>query len=125
MPALYDPQVEVNDTVVEIIPNSFKYKRGAGERKTRTASGGGGRLSTYNTEDITTKQGEISFMLIMTDENKELVENWQDRFDANTVRFTEAGVGGTMNNAIIQNEPQFTVGLEGEVEVIFTGDPLI
>lgn len=123
--ALYVPQVEVNNITIFIKANSLNWKRGAGERKTRTASGGAGRLETYNTEDIETKQSEVKFTLITTNENVELIEEWQDNFDTNVVRFTEKGISRTQNRAIIQNDPENMAGVEGEVEIIFSGEPLV
>lgn len=123
--ALYVPQVSVNDIPIEIIPNSLKWKNGKGERKTRVASGGAGRVTTYNTEDIETQIGEITFRMILTNEAVEQIEEWQDNFDSNTVTFQEKGIERTMNRSIIMNDPENAAGVEGEVEITFSGSPLV
>ena len=123
--ALSVPQVSVNGNAIEIKPNSLSYISGKGEAKTRVASGGGARVSIYSTQDVTTMFSTIKFIMFTTDENIDLVETWKDRFDSNTVSFTEKGVNKTQNNALIMNDPDFAIGVEGEVEVTFTGRPLI
>lgn len=124
-PALYVPQVVVNDIPVYIKPNSLKWKAGYGERKTRVGSAGAGRREVYNTEDIETQFGYISFVLYTTTGNVQLIEEWQENFDTNTVSFQEKGIERTMNRAIIQNDPENAAGVDGEVEIMFQGAPLV
>jgi len=123
--ALSVPQIQVNDTTIEIKPNSYSYISGKGEYKTRVASGGGARVSIYNTKDVETQFATMKFVMYTTDENVELIEGWKDNFDSNTVSFSEKGLSRTINKAIIQNDPEFSLGVEGEVEVTFTGNPAI
>jgi len=122
---LYQPQIAVNGVVAWIKPNSVSYKGGAGDRKSRVASGGAGKKESINTEDIETQRGYIKFVMHTTTETVELVEKWQRNFDANTVAFQESGITRTMTSAIMLNDPEIAIGVEGEAEIVFEGEAFV
>lgn len=123
--ALATPQAAVNGVAIWIVPNSASMVLGKGESKTRVASGGGNRVETYNTKDVTTFIGRVKFKMVTTNESVNQVEEWKDRFDTNEVTIVEKGVTKTLKKAIIQNDPEIMIGVEGEVEIEFSGKPVI
>ena len=121
MTTLFAPTVLVNNVSVAIKPNSFSYKEGFGERKVRIASGGGATLAQIVSEDIETQLSTCKFMLYTTAENVKLVRDWQSKGDANAVEVSDkGGFTRTFGNAIITNDPDIALGVDGEVEVEFT-----
>ena len=121
MATLFAPTVMVNNVSVAIKPNSFSYKEGFGERKVRIASGGGGTLTQVVSEDIETQLSTCKFMLYSTSDNVTLVRTWQTNSDANAVEVTDKdNFSRTFANAIITNDPDVSLGVDGEVEVEFT-----
>ena len=59
--ALSVPGITVNNVPIAIVPNSFKYRKGAGETKVRAASTGGGGVNSIHTEDAETKVSYMTF----------------------------------------------------------------
>lgn len=121
MATLFAPTVMVNGVSVAIKPNSFSYKEGFGERKVRIASGGGGTLTQVVSEDIETQLSTCKFMLYSTSDNVSLVRTWQKDGDANAVEVTDKdNFSRVFTNAIITNDPDVALGVDGELEVEFT-----
>lgn len=121
---LATPSVIVNNVPVDIKPNSIKYKDGFGEYKQRIASGGGGRTSTVFTKDVETAKGYIAFMLYTTKDNAELIRSWKANEDANVVQLVDGTFNRTLEEATIVNEYEVNIGVDGEVELTFEGQPL-
>lgn len=122
MAALFAPTILVNSVSVAIKPNSFSYTEGFGERKVRVASGGGATLAQVISEDVETQLSTCKFMLYTTSENVKLIREWQANNEANVVQAsdTKTNFNRTFSNAIITNDPDIALGVDGEVEVEFT-----
>ena len=125
MKGLFAPAVVVNNVAVAIKPNSFKYTRGVGTRNVRVTSTGGGGTKNVVTEDIESKKGMCSFVLVTTGKSKELVDQWQDNFDANTIEAVEGDVSLTFLEAVIVDDPERATGTDGEIAVSFTSRPVV
>ena len=82
---LATPSITVNNNTVAIVPSSFKYKAGAGERTVSTQSSGGSNVDIVVTEDVTTKKSYCSFDLRTTVENIKLFELMQSGVGTNSV----------------------------------------
>ena len=121
MATLFAPTVCVNGTVVAVKPNSFSYTEGFGERKVRVASAGGGSLTQITSEDLETRLSMCKFMLYATSDNEKLIRGWQKNREVNTVEVTDkGGFKRNFKQAIITNDPDVALGVDGEIEVEFS-----
>lgn len=121
MATLFAPTVIINNVTIAIKPNSFSYTEGFGERKVRVASAGGGSISQITSEDIETQLSMCKFMLYSTSDNVKLIRKWQTLSDGNCVEVTDKdGFKRVFGGAIITNDPDVGLGVDGEVEVEFT-----
>ncbi len=126
--SLSNPSVEVDDTVISIKPNSLKYKRGWGNITQRSQSAGGNSIELIGSEDAETKKGMVSFTLLSTKENAELLDGWlENSRNANgvTVRFTDGDFTISYRGMKILEEPEVSVGADGEFEVMLEGQPAL
>lgn len=116
---IFAPAVVVNNLPVGIKPNSFTYKEGGGERKVRTASAGGESTTQIITEDVETKKGYCKFTLYSTSDNVSLFRQWQSNGSANTIEAVDnnTGFSRTFQSAIVMNDPDINLGVDGEFEV--------
>lgn len=121
--ALSIVSVIVNNEVVSIKPNSFSFTEGFGERKVRAQSAGPGSTSNVTSEDIETQFSMCKFMLYTTAAHVNLVRRWQANFDQNKVTASDEGITRSFENAIIINNPEVNIGVDGEIEVEFQSDP--
>ncbi len=120
MGALTNPAVVVNGQPVAIKPNSFSYKDGFGEYKTRVQTAGPGSVENVTTEDVETQFGMVKFTLITTTENIDLVRQWKVNFDQNAITATSADFSRSFGNAILMTDVEIAAGQDGEFEVEFT-----
>jgi len=121
MATLFAPTVVVNNVSVAIKPNSFTYTEGFGERKVRIASSGGGATSQIVSEDIESQLSTCKFMVYSTSDNVDLVRQWQTNGNTNAIEVTDkGGFTRTFAGAIITNDPEVSLGVDGELEVEFT-----
>jgi len=124
MATLFAPTVQVNGDTIAIKPNSFSYTEGFGERKVRVASSGGGATTQITSEDIETRISTCRFMLYSTEDSVALIRDWQDRRSANAIEVSDKDVfKRNFQKAIITNDPNVALGVDGEIEVEFTSNP--
>ena len=121
--ALSAPQIEINNIPIPIVPGSCTYNDGFGERKNRPAQSGQ-NITVYYTEDLSTKFGMVKFRLITEKGNAELVRNWLSNGNQNSIVISEADFNRSMSYAAVINNPEPTIGVDGEIEVEFQGTPL-
>lgn len=126
MPGLFAPTIVVNNATVAIKPNSFSYKEGFGERNVRVASTGGGGRSIVTTENVETQMGSCKFTLYTTADNIAAVRSWLANGSANMVEASDrSGWSRTFQQAIITNDPDLNLGVDGEIEVEFMSNPAV
>jgi len=125
MGALFAPTVVINNVSVGIKPNSFSYKEGFGERNVRVSSAGGGQTSQIISENIETQIGSCKFTLFSTVENVNLIRKWLANRDANAIEVVEGDFTRTFQKAIITNDPDTSLGVDGEVEIEFMSRPAV
>lgn len=119
--------VQVNDQTIGILANSLTFKNGYGDRKVRTQTAGGGSAVRIRTRDVETLKSEVTFKLAATTANLDLYTQWQEISDAengNIIRLSGEGFTGTFQRMIIEEESEINIGVEGEFEVTFCGDPM-
>ena len=121
---LSNPTVEVNNQVIGIVPNSVKYKNGKGDKNLRPQSAGGNSIEMIATENAETKKGMVSFELYNTQTNDDLVASWQDAVDGVAIRLSDGSFVKPFRRMHVINDPEFALGADGMVPVLFEGDPV-
>ena len=125
--ALYSPAIVVNNVTVAIKPNSFAYTEGNGERKIRVASSGGSATQNCMSEDFETAFSMCKFTVYATLDNVALVKTWLTNKDANVVQASDelTGFTRTFQEALIINNPEVALGVDGEIEVEWNTRPAV
>ena len=121
--AISTPAIQVNNETISIIPNSFKYKGGLGERSVRTQSAGGSAVDVVATENVETKKSMVTFEMINTAENISLSEDWHGLFNANAITASDNNQNFTkaFGNMTMINDPEVTLSQDGNLTVEFEG----
>lgn len=119
---LSNPAVEVNDDLIAIIPNSLKFKFGKGNKTVQTQSSGGDGIEVVISEDAETKKSSVSFKLRNTAKNLQLTKDWLSLF-SNTIALSATGFSESFRDMVVTEEPDFEVGADGSVEVMWEGAP--
>jgi len=121
--ALVNPNVTINNAAVLYEPNSISYTEGKGERTVRTHTTGGGQRETVVSEDISTQRSKVKFSILSTVENIKALKGWQELKDSNGITLSSKGFTRTSPRAIIVNDPDVNISVDGMVEVEFESDP--
>lgn len=128
--ALSVPTIKINNDVIGIVPNSFKYTSGAGEVKVRAASSGGGNTITVHTQDAETMCSKMSFDIYPTIDNVALIRDWQAAVADNTLQAMQAGSGNQKDFLVafkgvsVTNDPDIEAGADTKITVEMAGDRL-
>ena len=125
--AISTPTIQVSNETISIIPNSFKYKGGLGERNVRTQSAGGSSVDVVMTENAETKKSMVSFELINTAGNISLMEDWHAALNANSITASDNNQNFTKSfaNMTMINDPEVTLSQDGNLTVEFEGSPAV
>lgn len=121
--AIATPTIQVNNETIAIVPNSFKYKGGRGDRAVRTQSSGGSAVDVVMTEDAETKKSMVTFEMINTETNIGLVEDWQDALNANAITASDNNQNFTkaFSNMTVITDPEISLSQDGSFTVEFEG----
>lgn len=131
--ALANPQVTVNNDVVEVVPNSVSYDEGLGEQIMRAASTGGGGVNQVYSRNIESNFSMVKFALYNSPENVDLIRTWKQNQNGNGITIsgtvTDSGVQTTLtrtfNNAAILNNYEVNLGADTNIELEFTSDAAV
>jgi hypothetical protein len=121
---LSNPTIEVNDDVIAIVPNSFVYKKGKGNKGVKSQSSGGDAIETVITEDAETKKSMCKFKLYHTAKNVQLIDDWQSNF-SNTINASEDQISIPFRNMVITVDPERPAGADADIEIEWEGDPVL
>jgi hypothetical protein len=121
---LSNPVIEVNDNVIAIVPNSFSYKEGQGDKDVKAQSAGGNAISVVTTENAETKVSMVRFKLYNTARNLNLAKTWMAN-QTNTIRASEGDIVVPFRDMVVTTEPERSVGADGELEIEFKGAPVL
>ena len=127
---LNDPQVTLNDELLTIVANSVSYTTGDGERSVKAAGTGGGKGVLTISENVETKISTAKFSVFTTVENADIVESAIKRLNGNVLVIAGTDPFGnslrkTFTNAVIMNNPEFTLQTDGQVDVEISSDPVV
>lgn len=130
MQGLSVPTIKVNNDVIGIVPNTFKYKSGDGEVKVRAASAGGGKAAAVHTQDAETMFSTVNFSVYVTTDMIEKVRDWKASVGGNTVDVLQRGTGSEKDFGIafkgmsVTNDPDINAAADGVIEVEMAGNKL-
>ena len=125
-----NPLVYVNNYAIVIVPNSFSFVTGKGDKKVSAASTGN-TISTVYSNDLINAVSKVVFKTYVTNDNISFFEAVRDLGNANQIKFSDTDNAGnilltyTMTSAAITDEPTYEAISEGTVEFTFMGDPLV
>ena len=119
---LSNPVIEVNDSVISIMPNSFSYKEGQGDKDVKAQSAGGNAIDVVITENAETKISRAKFKLYNTATNLNLIKTWMAN-QVNTIRASEGDIVVPFRDMVVTTEPERAIGADGELEIEFKGAP--
>lgn len=125
------PSIKVNNDVIPIVPNSFKYKSGDGETKVRAASVGGGNAQAVHSQDAETMFSTASFRVYPTLSVISLIRDWKSQTAGNTIdalQRDQTGAGKDLAIAFMEmsvtNDPDVEAGADTDIEIMFAGTKL-
>ena len=121
---LSNPQIEVNDDVISILPNSLAYKEGQGDRNVRAESAGGNSITPVVTINAETKLSMCKFKLSNTEEHLNQIKEWMAADDGVTISLSEGNITVAFREMVVTTEPERAIGADGELEIEFTGPPV-
>ena len=128
--ALSNPQVEVNNDAIAIVPNTLMYDAGEGEVNVRAASAGGDNSVSIHTVNAETKISKVMFEVYVTPELDALISEWKRQPSENVIAFSENAGGGTtvtrtFNGMSLMNPVERHPTADGTVSLEFSGDPMV
>jgi hypothetical protein len=123
--SLANPNVQVDNNTISIVPNTLKIKLGKGDKKLTPQSAGGSSISMVISEDATTKKSSVSFSLTPTKENIDKVVAWVDAAEGVTISIAEGSFSKQFRQMFIVSDPEFNLGADQNVEVKFEGLPSV
>lgn len=122
------PAIRVNNDLIAIVPNSFKYKSGDGEIKVRAGSTGGGGAKAVHSQDAEMMYSSVVFRIFPTINNIEILRTWKAGIAANTIDVLQEGVSKDLalafKNMSLTNDPDVEGGADTDIEMMFAGDKL-
>ena len=118
-----EPQLTINNQVIQIKPNSLTVVKGYGESTVETQSSGNGVVDVVRSVNGETRIGKVKFMLLTTAENEKLLDQWKANGNMNVVAITESdsGLRRVMKNAEFISDPELGFSSDGEFECEFHG----
>ena len=120
---LATPSITVNNNTVGIVPDSFKYKSGVGNRTVSTQSAGGDSVDIIITEDVTTKKSYCAFDLRSTVENINLYKLMQTGVGTNSILAADNRVGfsESVDQMTVISDAEITAAQDGMFTVELEG----
>ena len=124
--------IQVNDDAIAIKPNSFKYKRGVPKSVVRTVVTGSTRIQDFS-QDFEDALGMVSFVILPSVDNENLIDSWQDLGNTNTivntavetVRGIPKNFQRTFKNASLEEDPERAHGADAEITLTFRTDQAV
>lgn len=121
--ALIDPQVSLNNEVIQVVPNTSTLRLGKGETSVDVTSAGNGNTDIVVGDDVTTKKGYFATSVRNTEANATLINSLKDDAGGITLSISEGSFNKIMRKASIINDPEFAFTNDSSVEVQLEGLP--
>ena len=121
---LTDALVHINNVQQAIVPGSFSFTPGFGERSILAESQGGGRVSQVFATNQATAFSRVKLALYVTPENEKRVRDWINRRNRNVIQAVSADDEGnrltrTFTQAAVMNDPEIGFSVDSTIVIEF------
>lgn len=122
---LSNPNIQVDNNTVSIVPNSLKYKSGKGDVKLNPQAAGGTSISMVISQDASTMKSAVSFSLYPTQTNIDLLAAWQGAAEGVSISFSDGTFTKQFRQMYVIGDPEIELGADKSFTVPFEGMPSI
>ena len=124
MSQLADAVVMVNDSIVQLVPDSLEMDEGLGEQKALPQSEGGGKVTQLFSNDLTTNFATISWQMRTTVDHVEQILEWKQNANRNVVNIAAEDSDGkdltrVFTQALLGGNYKIQIQSEGVVDIEF------
>ena len=121
---IFDPQIRINNETFGIVPNTLKLITGKGEATLKPQSAGNGSVEMVYSEDVETKIAKLMVAVYATSEKiNKILELKNNRFN-NYIAVNSTELNIILKNATLINDPEITLGNDGQAELEFHARPI-
>jgi len=121
--ALVQPSLLINGQVVNIVPNSLEITKGTGTKNVKTQSTGGGNTNNVVFDDLSARVSVLKFKIFNTVANMDFIDSIVESDIGNLVQYINAqGQSGSISGAVVTNDPNYALGVDGETEIEMKGE---
>ena len=122
------PSVIIDNEVIAIVPNSFKFNLGLGAKNVRVASSGGDATEIVSTDNVEEKKGKASFSIISDPEKlQDIVQKLKTWGKGKHViqGINNFGFEITIAEARLVTSPDIETGADSVIELEWEGKEAI
>jgi hypothetical protein len=119
--ALLDPQITINNEIVQIVPNSAVLRLGFGEDSTEVVSAGNGATDIVVGSNVETKKSMLTVGIKNTADAVNLITNFKRLRGKLTVSIIEGSFNKILRKATVINDPEFTFSNDSNISVEIEG----
>lgn len=121
---IFDPEIRINNETFATVPNTIRLTNGKGESLVKPQSSGNGEVEMVYSEDVETKIAKLMVSVFITAENMDkILELKNNRFN-NYIALNATNFNVVINEAALINDPEQTLGNDGQAELEFHGKPV-
>lgn len=121
---IYDPQVRINNETFLVVPNTVKITTGKGESLLKPQSAGNGSVTMVYSEDVETKIAKLMFSVYATADKVNKIIALKDNKFNNYIAVNDPALNIILKDATLINDPEITLGNDGQAELEFSGRPV-
>lgn len=123
----YNLQVVVNNTPINVKPNSLKYKTGKGEDLLEAFTTGGQNVEMAHSKNVETFVGEVSFDMPEDAPTHDLIIEWKNNNPANQILLVNPDTNFTLtfNTATLMSDPEHNPNSDGVVNLEWRTAPAV
>jgi len=123
--ALARPSIIINNTPIQVVPNTTVYTEGKGEQNVRTQSAGGGSVEIVVSENVETNISKVNFSIMPTPENIEAARGWKSNPGANAINIVSGEFNRSITSATLTNDYEVNLGSDTTIDLEFMGAPAV
>ena len=120
---VFDPEIRINNLTFAVVPNTTKVVTGQGESSLKAQSTGNGEVSMVYSEDVESKVAKLMVSVYVSAEKIDSIINLKKNRSNNYVAINDTAVNLILKDATLTNDPEMTLGLDGQAELEFSGKP--
>jgi hypothetical protein len=126
---LSTPAIQINNETYKIVPNSFVYDGGEGEIIVRSASAGGGSVTSVHSENAETKISFCKFDIYLLSGVDKDIATWKSNIGSNNIKALQRTSGGESETKSFDNMSctapvERQASADGVTSLEFKGDPM-